>query len=302
MVTMRQLDNATRAQVIRCLCEGNSIRSTVRITGVAKNTVVRLLGEMGCACATYHHFNVRNLGVRRLQCDEIWSFVGGKRKNVTPEQEENGWGDIWTWTAIDTDTKLCVTYYVGDRRKYSAYNFMRDAAERIVGCSQITTNAHRPYLQAIEDCFGEDVDYAHLHKIYGAPTPDESGYSPATCIGCDMKTVTGDPNPKHVSPSYVKRQKHLMRMGMRRFTRRTNAFSKKVENHGHAVALYFMYYNFCRVHTTLRVTPAMEAGLTDHVWSIEELCLLLPKPESGARRIDKELVLKALQGNAGQEK
>ena len=213
--------------------------------------------------------------MRRLQCDEIWQYVGAKRKNVTPEQEQAGWGDTWTWTAIDADTKLCLTYYVGDRGKYSAYNFMRDAANRITGRPQITTDAHRPYLQAIEDAFGTEVDYAQLHKIFGAATPDESHYSPATCIGCDMKTVMGNPDPKHVSTSYVERQNLSMRMGIRRFTRLTNAFSKKVENHAAAVALWFGYYNFCRVHQTLRVTPAMEAGLSDHVWSIEELVSLV---------------------------
>jgi IS1 family transposase len=202
--------------------------------------------------------------------------VGAKRKNVSPEKEAEGWGGgVWTWVALDADTKLCVTYYVGDRTKYSAYNFMCDAANRIVGRPQITTDASRPYLQAVEDAFGTDVDYAQMHKIYGAPTPDESRYSPATCIGCEMKTVMADPDPKHVSTSFVERQNLTMRMGMRRFTRLTNGFSKKLENHGHAVALYYMHYNFCRVHKTLRVTPAMESGLADHVWTLEELLGLL---------------------------
>lgn len=299
MVSMKQLNTSRRAQVVRCLVEGNSIRSTVRITGVAKNTIVRLLCEMGCACTNYHHFNVRNVRVRRLQCDQIWSFVGAKRKNVTAEQAEAGWGDVWTWTAIDAETKLCVTYYVGERGKFSAYNFMQDAASRISGRAQITTDAHKPYLEAIEESFGADVDYAQLHKIYGAPTPDESRYSPATCIACDMKTVSGNPDPEHVSTSYVERQNLSMRMSMRRFTRLTNAFSKKVENHGHAVALYFMYYNFCRVHSSLRVTPAMEAGISDHVWCIEEMCTLLPESPSATKRIDKRLVLKALGEQAG---
>ena len=272
---MNRLGTDKRVRVIAALVEGVSINGTCRMTGVAKHTVLNLLRDIGCASAAYHHRYVRNLRVRRLQCDEIWEFVGAKKKNVTPEQEANGWGDVWTWTAIDADTKLCVTYYVGDRGKYSAYNFMRDAAERIVGRPQITTDAHRPYLQAVEDCFGTEVDYAQLHKIYGAPTPDESRYSPATCIGCDMKTVMGDPDPKHVSTSFVERQNLSMRMGMRRFTRLTNGFSKKLENHGHAVALYFMHYNFCRVHKTLRVTPAMEAGLTDQIWTLEELVGLL---------------------------
>ena len=220
---------------------------------------------------------MRNVRVRRLQCDETWAFVGAKQKNVSPEKEADGWGTVWTWVALDADTKLCLTYYVGDRSKASAYQFMTDAANRIEGRPQITTDAYRPYLQAIEGAFGTEVDYAMLHKIYGAPTPDESRYSPATCIGCDMKTVMGDPDPKHVSTSYVERQNLTMRMGMRRFTRLTNGFSKKLENHGHAVALHYMHYNFCRVHKTIRVTPAMEAGLSDHVWELSELVELLDK-------------------------
>jgi IS1 family transposase len=276
MVSMKQLSTDQRAQIVKCLCEGMSIRSTVRITGAAKNTVIKLLCEMGCACADFHHRAVRNLTVQRLQCDEIWSFVGAKKKNVTPEQEQEGWGDVWTWTAIDADTKLCVTYHVGDRGKHSAFAFMEDCAARIKGRLQITTDAHKPYLAAVEKAFGGDADYAQLHKIYGATEANEARYSPATCIGCESKTVSGVPDPAHVSTSYVERQNLTMRMSMRRFTRLTNGFSKKVENHGHAVALYFAYYNFVRVHQTLRITPAMEAGLTDHVWSVEELIALMP--------------------------
>jgi IS1 family transposase len=271
---MNRLPLAKRIQIIGMLVEGCSLRATSRLADVSINTVTKLLIDVACASAAYHHERVRNVRVRRLQCDEIWSFVGAKRKNVTPEQEANGWGDVWTWTAIDADTKLCVTYYVGDRGKHSAYNFMRDAANRIVGRPQITTDAHRPYLEAVEFAFGTDVDYAQLHKIYGAPTPDESRYSPATCIGCDMKTVMGDPDPKHVSTSFVERQNLTMRMSNRRFTRLTNGFSKKLENHGHMVALHFMHYNFARVHKTLRITPAMAAGITDHVWSLEEMAVL----------------------------
>ena len=280
---MNRLDESHKFQVLKCLCEGMSIRGTVRITGVAKNTVTKLLVDMGCACAAFHDAHVRSLKVRRLQCDEIWSFVGAKAKNVSKEKEQDGWGDVWTWTAIDADTKLCVTYYVGDRGKLSAWNFMRDAAKRIVGKPQITTDAHKPYLSAVEEAFGGDADYAILHKVYGASGEPETRYSPGTCIGCDMKTVSGVPDPKHVSTSYVERQNLNMRMSMRRFTRLTNAFSKKVENHGHAIALYFAYYNFCRVHQTLRVTPGMEAGLTDHVWSMEELIVLMPQPQSAKR-------------------
>ncbi len=205
-------------------------------------------------------------------------------KNVSLDKRQNeGWGDVWTWTAIDADTKLCVSYLAGGRDAGWAYEFMQDAASRITGRVQITTDGHRAYLEAVEGAFGCDVDYAQLQKIYGAPSEEEvRRYSPARCIGCDMKVVSGNPDPKHVSTSYVERQNLTMRMSMRRFTRLTNAFSKKFENHCHAIALYFMYYNFCRVHQTLRVTPAMEAGLTDHVWTLEELVGLLETKEIAA--------------------
>jgi IS1 family transposase len=272
---MNRLSTQKRVQVISALVEGVSINATCRLTGVAKHTVLKLLEDMGCAAAAFHHRNVRGLRVRRLQCDEIWCFCGAKAKNVTLEQKAAGWGDVWTWTAIDADTKLCVSYLVGGRSAGWANDFMQDCSERIIGRPQITTDAHKPYLRAVEDAFGADADYAMLHKVYGASNEPEMRYSPATCIGCDMKVVSGDPDPKHVSTSFVERQNLTMRMSMRRFTRLTNAFSKKLENHGHAVALYFMHYNFCRVHKTLRVTPAMEAGLTHHVWSMEELIGLL---------------------------
>lgn len=268
---MNRLGIEKRVQVISALVEGVSINATCRMTGAAKHTVLNLLRDMGCAAAEYHHRNVRGLCTRRLQCDEIWAFVGAKAKNVSVEKKAEGWGDAWTWTAIDADTKLCVSYLVGGRSTGWAVDFMQDCAYRIVGKPQITTDAHKPYLKAVEEAFGGDADYAMLHKIYGASSEPETRYSPATCIGCDMKTVSGVPDPKHVSTSYVERQNLTMRMSMRRFTRLTNGFSKKIENHGHAVALHFMHYNFCRVHKTLRVTPAMEAGLANHVWSLEEL-------------------------------
>jgi IS1 family transposase len=276
MVSMNQLDISRRSQVVRCLVEGNSIRSTVRMTGVAKNTIVKLLADLGCACSAYHNQHVRKLRVRRLQADEIWSFVGAKKKNATPEQKLGGWGDVWTWTAIDADTKLCVSWLVGGRDAGWAMDFMKDCASRILGRVQVTTDSHRAYLDTVEGAFGMDVDHAMLHKVYGAPSDEEvRRYSPAKCIGCDMKTITGDPDPKHVSTSFVERQNLTMRMSMRRFTRLTNGFSKKIDNHRHAIALYFMYYNFCRVHQTLRVTPAMEAGVSDHVWSVQELTALI---------------------------
>jgi IS1 family transposase len=277
MVSMNLLTTSERAQVIKCLCEGMSIRSTVRVTGIAKNTVVNLLADMGEVCAKLHNQKMRGIKAKRLQCDEIWSFVGAKRKTVTVEQKEAGWGDIWTWTAIDADTKLCVSYLVGGHDKGWAKDFVWDVRLRVVGRPQITTDSWGPYLAAIEDAFGTNVDYAQMHKVYRASndTP-EARYSPSECIGCAMKTVIGDPDYKHVSTSFVERQNLNMRMHMRRFTRLTNAFSKKIENHVAAVSLYFAYYNFCRVHQTIRVTPAMEAGISDHVWSVEELVALLP--------------------------
>lgn len=275
MVSMNRLSGSDRARIVSALVEGNSIRATVRMTGIAKNTVVKLLSDLGHACLEFHDKRVRDVRVRRLQCDEIWSFVGAKAKNTTPEKKAEGWGDVWTWTAIDADTKLCLSYLVGGRGAGWAQEFMQDCAARIRGRVQITTDGHRVYIDAVEDAFGSEVDYAQLHKIYGAPRETEAQYSPAVCIGTDMKVVSGNPDPKHVSTSYVERQNLTMRMSMRRFTRLTNGFSKKIENHIAAVALYFTYYNFGRIHQTLRVTPAMEAGLADHVWSIEEIVALL---------------------------
>jgi IS1 family transposase len=272
---MNRLAKEQKIRVVSALVEGNSIRATVRMTGVAKNTVVKLLVDLADACVAYHDRNVRNLRVRRLQCDEIWNFVGAKAKNASPEKKAEGWGDTWTWTALDADTKLCVSYLVGGRDLGWAKDFMEDCASRIGNRVQITTDGHKAYLEAVESAFGADIDYAQLQKIYGAPTENEKHYSPARCIGCEMKTVSGNPDPKHVSTSYVERQNLSMRMSIRRFTRLTNAFSKKVENHAAAVALWFMYYNFCRVHQTLRVTPAMEAGIASHVWTIDELISLL---------------------------
>lgn len=296
---MNCLDEKTRARVISCLVECCSVRATVRMTGVSKPTILKLLADLGNACATYHDRHVRNLRVRRLQADEIWEFVGAKARNVTLAKKQEGWGDIWTWVGIDADTKLIVSYLVGGRDAGWANDFMQDCADRIVNRVQITTDGHRAYLDAVEDAFGSGVDYAQLQKIYGAPSDEETRrYSPAKCIGCDMKVVSGNPDPKHVSTSYVERQNLTMRMHMRRFARLTNAFSKKAENHVHSVALHYMFYNFCRIHQTLKVTPAMEAGLTDHVWNIEELVALLPKPVVKASTKDGDMLRKALGESA----
>lgn len=275
MLSMNSLGNDERIRVVAALVEGNSIRSTSRMTGVARNTVTKLLVDLGSACMTFHDKNVRNIQVRRLQCDEIWAYVGAKAKNVSAAKKEIGWGDVWTWVGIDADTKLVVSYLVGGRGADWAHDFMEDAASRIAGRVQITTDGHKAYLEAVENAFGADVDYAQLQKIYGASLENEARYSPAVCIGCDMKTVSGNPDPKHVSTSFVERQNLTMRMHMRRFTRLTNGFSEKLDNHGYAVALHFMYCNFVRIHQTLRVTPAMEAGLSNHAWDLAELVGLL---------------------------
>src|SRR5437016_6212102 len=295
---MNQLGIDRRCQIIAALVEANSINATCRMLGVGKHTGLRLLADDACACAAYHGANVRNLRVTRAQCDEVWSFIYAKQKNVTMEQMEQSAGDCWTWTAIDADTKLIISYMLGDRGASTAQAFMQDVASRIINRIQLTTDGHRVYADAVENAFGSEIDYAMLVKIYGASNDSpESRYSPATCIGCRTGVLSGSPDPKHISTSFVERQNLSMRMGMRRFTRLTNGFSKKIENHGHQIALYFFHYNFCRVHSTLRVTPAMEAGLTDHVWTLTELCSLLPEKKPNAR-VDKELVLKALHKTA----
>lgn len=279
---MNRLPIAKRAQILRMLVEGNSLRAVSRMADVSINTVTKLLLDVADAAYGYHDTFVRNVRCKRVQCDEIWCFVGAKAKNVRREKEDY-WGDVWTLTAIDADTKLCLSYLVGGRDSWWATEFMRDVASRIRGRVQLTTDGHRAYLNAVEDAFGADVDYAQLQKIYGASDEPEKRYSPAKCIGCDMKTVSGSPDPLHVSTSFVERQNLTMRMSMRRFTRLTNGFSKKVENHAAAVALHFMHYNFARIHKTLRITPAMAAGLTDRVWSYEEIAGLVPEPEAKKR-------------------
>jgi IS1 family transposase len=268
---MNRLNRTKQAQVIAALAEGNSIRSTERMTGVAKHTILKLIKEAGIACADYQDRTLRNLKCRRLQCNEIWQFVYSKSKNFPVDKRGTfGYGDVWTWVAIDADTKLVPSFMVGNRDAQSARIFIDDLAARLANRVQLTSDGLKVYVEAVEGAFGCDIDYAMLIKIYGA-SQEETRYSPAECIGCESKIIQGRPDMKHVSTSYVERQNPTMRMQMRRFTRLTNGFSKKVENHAYALAIFYMHYNFCRVHMTLRVTPAMEAGITDHVWTIEEM-------------------------------
>lgn len=277
--TMNRLSIEKRSQVVAALIEGNSVRSTCRMTGVAKGTVLTLIANLGEACAAYHDEHVRNVRAHRVQCDEVWSFCYGKDKNVSDEQKADGAGSVWTWTALDADTKLIVSYLCGGRDASWGMAFMEDLASRVATRIQITTDGHRVYADAVEGAFGADVDYAMLIKLYGSPAVEETRYSPGEVIGIETKVMSGNPNPHHISTSYVERQNLTMRMSMRRFTRLTNGFSKKLANHEHMLAIYFMYYNFCRVHQSLRVTPSMEAGLSDHVWMLEELVKLM-EPKS----------------------
>lgn len=275
---MNQLTNEKRTQVIASLVEGNSIRATVRMTGVAKGTVLKLLKDVGEVCTAYQDKKFKKLPCKRIQCDEIWSFCYAKDKNV-PEDKKGqfGYGDVWTWTAICADTKLVPSWYIGTRDAVSAMHFMRDLKKRLKHRVQLTTDSHKSYLVAVNHAFGDDIDYAMLVKMYSSQPGRQSDvrYSPATCIGADQRPINGTPESRHISTSFAERQNLTMRMSMRRFTRLTNAFSKKVDNLSFAVALHFMYYNFCRIHQSLRVTPAMASGVTNRVWEISDIVKLL---------------------------
>lgn len=282
MIGMNKLPAAQRAAILTLLCEGNSLRAVTRITGASINTVTKLLIDAGRACHEFHDRTVRNVAAKRVQCDEIWSFCYAKAKNVaSAKAAPDGAGDVWTWTAIEADTKLIVSWLVGGRDAGYAHEFMQDVAGRLANRVQLTTDGHKAYLAAVDGAFGADVDYAMLEKIYGAAPESVRGrYSPAECIGTRTRVVEGRPNPAHVSTSYVERQNLTMRMHMRRFTRLTNAFSKKVENHAYAVALHCVFYNFVRIHKTLRVTPAMAAGLTDRLWDVKDIVALVEAAEA----------------------
>ncbi len=273
-----------RAQIVAALVEGNSVRATCRMVDVDKGTVLKLLVDVGAACAEYQDQTLRGLSCKRIQCDEIWSFCYAKEKNVPEEKKGRfGYGDVWTWMALCADCKLVPSWLVAKRDAGSAFHFISDLAGRLANRVQLTTDGFRVYLEAVEGAFGSEIDYAMLVKMYGAdPAADQTRYSPAKCIGTRQQPISGNPDPAHVSTSYVERQNLTMRMSMRRFTRLTNAFSKKVENQAAAVNLYAMHYNFGRIHQTLRVTPAMEAGVSDHVWSVGEIVALLDRPRVSA--------------------
>lgn len=275
---MNRLSLEKRTQIIGLLVEGNSLRATSRLADCSINTVTKLLVDIGAACKAYHDEHVRNVPAKRVQCDEIWSFVYSKDKNVPEEYRgKYGIGSIWTWVGLDADSKLAVSWLVGNRDVSYAQIFIQDIASRLKNRVQLTTDGLRAYVEAVDANFGAAIDYAQLLKLYGEPLDKSHRYSPPSFTGTEKNVITGKPNPKHISTSFVERQNLTMRMNMRRFTRLTNAFSKKVENHAHAVALHFMYYNFVRIHKTLRVTPAMASGITKKLWSVEDLARLLEK-------------------------
>lgn len=274
---MNRLSIEKRARIISCLVEGCSLRSTVRMTGFSRKGVARVMSDVGLACYAYHDRVMRNLPCKTIQVDEVWSYTYCKQANI-PEHLKNleGIGDTWTWIALDADTKLIPAWYVGDRSATSAGRFIYDLKDRLKHRVQLTSDGHRPYLQAVEDAFGGEIDYSMLIKLYRHPRPKEfeARYSPPQCIGVRRRKISGNPERKLISTSFVERQNMTLRMSNRRFTRLTNGFSKDLESHKRSLALHFMHYNFCRIHQTLRVTPAMEAGITDHVWSAEEIAAL----------------------------
>jgi IS1 family transposase len=288
------LSTAKRVQIVSALVEGCGIRATARMCDVSKDTVMKLWREIGTACIRYQDTTFRNLTCKRLQVDELWSFVYAKAKNVPAAKAgQFGVGDVWTFTAIDADTKLMPSFLVGSRDAGCATEFMQDLAGRLVNRVQLTTDGHAMYLSAVEDAFGGAIDFAQLIKVYGnAPSGPETRYSPAECIGTQKHAVSGCPDAKHVSTSYVERANLTIRMSIRRFTRLTNAFSKKVENHTAAFGLFSAHYNLCRIHKTLRVTPAMAAGVESRVWEIADLVALLPPTVTAKRGPYKKAISK----------
>lgn len=283
---MNRLDNMTRAHVIGCLIEGCSIRATVRMTGVAKKTVLRILVEVGEVCADYQDRVFRNLRCKRLQLDEMWAWIYCKEKNRTEEiaRKNPDAGDVWLWVAVDADTKLVPSWRLGQRDVATATDFVGDLAQRVHGRVQITTDALKTYVNVVEDAFGTEVDFAQLHKVYRASMENETRYSPAKCVGCTTKDVSGNPDPKHVSTSFVERQNWTVRTTMRRYTRLSNGFSRKLDNHAAAVALNYFAYNFIKIHRTLRMSPAMAAGVIDRLLDVTDLVALWEEYERRGER------------------
>jgi IS1 family transposase len=279
---MNKLPAVKRVHILSLLCEGNSMRSVSRLADVSINTVSKLLVDAGLVCAAFHDENVRGLKSERIQADEIWAFCGAKARNATPEQKAQGWGDVWTWTALDADSKLLISYLVGQRLGINAYEFIHDLRARVVGAPQLTTDGLFWYADAVDQAFGLDVHYAQIEKHYAGSTAKSaaSRYSPARFVSATKEVLRGTPNPKHISTSFVERANLTMRMHMRRFTRLTNGFSKKIENHAHMVALYTVWYNWIKIHKTLRVTPAMAAGLTDRAFEMTDLVELIEQAEA----------------------
>jgi IS1 family transposase len=277
---VNKLSREARAEILGMMVEGVSIRAISRLTGASKNTIAKLLADAGEAFDDYQDRTLRGLTCKRVQVDEIWAFVYAKAKNVaTAKAAPKGAGDCWTWMAIDADTKLIPSFFVGARDAYAAQAFIGDLASRVKGRMQLTSDGHKPYLEAVEQSFGADIDYAMLVKIYG-DAPNEGRYSPGECTGIVLRRVEGRPDPAHVSTSYAERANLTLRMGSRRFTRLTNAFSKKVENHAHSVAIHTMHYNFVRIHQTIRCTPAIAAGVTTKLWELSDLIQVLEEWET----------------------
>jgi IS1 family transposase len=280
-MNMNRLDSTKRAAVLAALVEGTSMRAVSRMTGVNINTIMSLLVDAGSACAEFQDGALQNLPCKRIECDELWSYVGAKDKNVSPDQRAKfGVGSVWTWIALDADSKLICSWMIGNRDALAAREFMNDLAPRLANRVQLTTDGHHAYLEAVHAVFGSEIDYAQLVKIYGESAEAEKRYSPAECIGTKKNVVIGNPDKKLVSTSYVERQNLTMRMHIRRFTRLTNAFSKKLENHIAAVSLHCMFYNFVRIHQTLRITPAMAVGIAERVWEIADIVRLLERREA----------------------
>ncbi|MCH8888302.1 MAG: IS1 family transposase [SAR324 cluster bacterium] len=277
---MRKLPTSKRAQILHLLCEGTSLRSASRLADCSINTVTKLLVDAGTACQQYQDQHLRNLSCKRIQLDEIWSFCYAKAKNV-PENKRGqiGFGDVWTWTALCADSKLMISWLCGARDADYANAFVDDLAGRLNERIQLTSDGHNAYLYAVDAAFGGKVDYSMLVKLYGKAPEAERRYSPPVCVGAEKHPIIGNPDPKHISTSYIERSNLTVRMMNRRFTRLTNAFSKKMANHEHSFSLFAMHYNFCRIHKTLKVTPAMEAGVTDHVWSLEEMVEMIEAME-----------------------